>query len=260
METIQIEKNNQIATVVLNRPELHNAFNDVMIGELTEAFNQLSSDDDLRLIVLKGEGKSFCAGADLNWMRSMKDYSFEENYQDSQKLRSLFEAIDFAPVPVIGAVHGHALGGGVGLVCVCDYVLASDRAKLGFTEVKLGLIPAVISPFCFKKIGASNARAYFLSGEVFSSEIAKQIGLVHQVVERDNFDEALENVISRYLLAGPQAAREAKKLYRELESGREDIGSYTCQAIAKLRISEEGQEGMTSLLSKRSPTWVGGHS
>ena len=246
-----------VTYVRLNRPEIHNAFNDAMIFELTTFFQNLSDQGATRLIVLEGEGKSFCAGADLNWMKKMKDYSQEENFKDSQELRGLFEAMNNCHVPIIGKVHGAALGGGAGLVSVCDYVVAAADTKIGFTEVKLGLLPAVISPFVVAKIGHSNARAYFLSGEIFDAHKAYDLGLVHRVCEASELDQTVENQVGVFLKAAPIAAKEAKALCLNInEMVPSEVGDYTCKTIARIRIGDEGQEGMTALLEKRKPAWM----
>jgi methylglutaconyl-CoA hydratase len=254
---IESELKEGVLQISLNRPEIHNAFNELLIEEITLAFKKARDDKNVRLIVLTGEGKSFCSGADLNWMKSMKQYSMEENIVDSNKLFDMFETINNFNKPVIGKINGHALGGGIGLVSVCDYVISAENAKFGFTEVRLGLIPAVISKFCISKIGESNARAWFLSGEVFSSDKAKSIGLVHEVIPKDSIDVRTNEIIDSYLLAGPEASKEAKKLIREVISlGSEDIKKYTSNAIAERRVSDEGQEGMEALLEKRRAKWV----
>ena len=246
-----------VATVSLNRPELHNAFNDALITDLINCFKELEKNNDIRVVVLTGEGKSFCAGADLNWMKAMKDYSFEENVADSQNLAELFQTINAFSRPVIGRINGHALGGGAGLVACCDYVLAVDTANIAFTEVRLGLIPAAISPFVIAKIGESHARASFLSGAKINVSRAFVMGLVHQVTTLERLDQDLEVVLADFLLEGPHAARTAKELVREVVSAptKEAVRDYTCSAIAKARASEEGQEGMSSLLEKRKASW-----
>lgn len=248
-----------VAKVSLNRPEIHNAFNDELIAELTGLFDQMSDDPSVRLVVLTGEGRSFCAGADLNWMKSMVNYSEEENYKDSRNLAGLFESIDKCSKPVIGRINGAALGGGVGVVSVCDYVIAVDRAKFGFTEARLGLVPATISPFVIAKIGQSHARATFLSGTRFDAKKAYQIGLVHEVVSEDKLDEATEKAINEHLMAGPEASKVAKSLIENVikfsSEGEEKLTDYTCKTIAKIRISKEGQDGMNALLEKRKPSW-----
>lgn len=246
-----------VATVTLNRPEIHNAFNDQLIEELTHIFSELNNDDSVRVVVLTGEGKSFCAGADLNWMSSMVNYSKEENVQDSLKLAKMFQVINECKKPLIGKVNGHALGGGVGLVAVCDYAISHDKSKFGFTEVRLGLVPAVISPFCIRKIGESNARAYFLSGEMFNANKAQEIGLLHEVTSLENFELRVAEIIQSHLMAGPNAAISAKLLIQNvLNLPSEDITEFTCHEIANKRISKEGQEGMNALLNKSKPNWI----
>lgn len=256
MSLMSVENKDGVYTVCLKRPEIHNAFNDALIEELTQAFKEISH-SDARIVILTGEGKSFCAGADLNWMSSMVDYSMEENKADSLKLATLFEVINECPIPVIGKVNGHALGGGVGLVSVCDYVHTHEKAKFGFTEVKLGLIPAVISPYCIAKIGESNARAWFLSGDLFLASKAQEIGLVHQVSKLEDFEKDFEVTLKKFKLAGPKAARQAKSLIKNvLIKNKNEVMDYTCEEIARIRISEEGQDGMKALLNKSKASWV----
>ncbi|WP_419172293.1 enoyl-CoA hydratase-related protein [Halobacteriovorax sp.] len=247
-----------VCYITLNRPEVHNAFNDEMIAALTEEFLGLESDDSVRVVVLTGEGKSFCAGADLNWMKRMKDYSMEENIADSKKLAGLFHAINNLSKPVIGKVNGAALGGGVGLVACCDFVIASESAKFGLTEVNLGLVPAVITPFVIAKIGESNARHLFLTGERFDGKRALEIGLVHQVSLDRYYDADIVHMAKQLIKVAPKAQREAKKLIfgvKERLGNTEEVTDYTCNVIAKQRISDEGQEGMSALLEKRKPNW-----
>lgn len=246
-----------VATLSLNRPELHNAFNDELITDLTNCLGELEQNKNIRLLVLTGEGKSFCAGADLNWMKRMKDYSHEENVADSQKLAEMFAKLNAFSRPVIGKVNGSALGGGAGLVACCDYVVAVENAMIAFTEVRLGLLPAVISPFVIAKIGESHARASFMSGAKIPMSRAFVMGLVHQVTTHERLDEEVEKVIADFLLAGPEAARDAKRLvknvvrFESIEAARD----YTCNKIAKARVSPEGQEGMSALLEKRKASW-----
>ncbi|MEX0798197.1 MAG: enoyl-CoA hydratase-related protein [Bacteriovoracaceae bacterium] len=249
--------NNGAAWIELNRPEIHNAFNDKLIEELRHVFFELDKDDNCRMAVLTGAGKSFCAGADLNWMKSMVDYSKKENVEDSRKLAAMFAQIDNFSKVLIGKVNGAALGGGVGLVSVCDYVLASERAKFGFTETRLGLIPAVISPYCINKIGVSNARAWFMSGELFNAEKALEMNLVHQICPLEDLEEKMDELIESFLKAAPKAASEAKKLIKNVVNlPGSDVGEYTLEAIAELRVSKEGQEGMQALLNKSRPSWI----
>lgn len=245
-----------VSEVKLNRPEIHNAFNDELIAEIIDTFQSLEKDPSTLLVVLTGEGKSFCAGADLNWMKSMTNFSKEENIEDSKQLFRMFDIINNFSKPLIGKINGHALGGGVGLVAVCDYVLTHEKAKFGFTEVRLGLIPAVISPFCINKIGESHARAWFLSGELFMANKAYDLGLVHEVSPVENFESRFEEVLNSFLKAGPEASVEAKKLIKNVMLLDSNEDEYTCNAIAQRRVSSEGQEGMSALLEKRSAKWV----
>lgn len=248
-----VEKENYVKEVWLNRPEVHNAFNSELIEEMISVFSGFKNE---RLIILSGRGQSFCAGADLNWMKAMKSYTREENFQDSKRLARMFSIINDCDVPVIGRVNGHALGGGVGLVSVCDYVVAVPEALLGFTEVRLGLVPAVISPYCISKIGESNARAWFLSGERFPAEEAKRMGLVHEVVSAGDLDQRMEEVKKRFLMAGPESAREAKKLIKGVMKNLKSSEDLTCNLITERRVSAEGQEGMRALLEKDKPSWM----
>lgn len=253
MKHIEVVEKNGIVEVWMNRPELHNAFNAEMIQELTSAFASIKN---ARMVVLTGKGHSFCAGADLNWMKAMKDYSKEENFKDSKQLAKLFSTINECEVPVIGRVNGHALGGGVGLVSVCDFVIAVEDAMLGFTEVRLGLIPAAISPYCISKIGESNARAWMLSGERFTATEGMRMGLVHEVVGAGMLDARTQEIEKRFLAAGPEAAKEAKKLVRGVVKNLKGSEDFTCQMIADRRVSAEGQEGMRALLEKDKPAWM----
>ncbi len=258
-EMLKIDRNeNGVVTVTLNRPEIHNAFNDDLIARLSKTFIEIGNDETARLVILTGAGASFCAGADLNWMKAMVKYSQDENYKDSLKLANLFQTINSFTKPVIGKINGSALGGGAGLVAVCDYCLAVDTAKFGFTEVRLGLVPAVISPYVIAKIGESAARATFLSGEMFNAFYAKDIGLVHEVVSTHELDSCCEKVVTSFLKAGPKAAVTAKRLIKDvfgLVNRPDDLKDYTCRVIAGARISEEGQEGMGALLNKSKPSW-----
>lgn len=258
MKLHHIKIHEGVATITLARPEIHNAFNDELIAELTQSFAGMASGSGVRVVVLKGEGKSFCAGADLNWMKRMVDYSQEENIADAHRLADLFKTINNCPVPVVGLVHGAVLGGGAGLVAVCDYVIAAEDTIFGFTEARLGLVPAVISPFVMAKIGVSAARATFLSGRRFDANEALRMGLVHQVCKSTMFSAELDNVINEFKKAGPKAAREAKQLIQgviERTGKPDDQIAYTCKTIARLRSSDEGQEGMGALLEKRRPNW-----
>lgn len=251
-----IEKQKGVKEVWLNRPDLHNAFNAELIQEMIGLFESFKKDTDLRLIVLSGKGSSFCAGADLNWMKAMKDYSKEENFKDSKQLAKMFSVINECDVPVIGRINGHALGGGVGLVSVCDYVIAAENALMGFTEVRLGLIPAVISPYCLAKVGESFGRAWMLSGDRFTATEAKRMNLVHEVVLESELNQKTEEIVKRFLAAGPEAAREAKKLIKGVMKNLKGAEDFTCQMITDRRVSAEGQEGMRALLEKDKPAWM----
>lgn len=259
---IKNKYDNGVVELILNRPELHNAFNEELIESLTKTLKELENDPDIRLLVLTGSGQSFCAGADLNWMSKMKSYTFEQNLDDSKKLSEMFVTLNSFSKPVIGKINGHALGGGVGLVSVCDYVISSEEALFGLTEVRLGLVPAVISPFVISKIGESNARAYFMSGERFGAIRAKEIGLVHEVSSTTDLNEATQKVIKSFLLAGPEAAKIAKKLIfknkelNEIAKTNSKIQNYTCETIANVRVSSEGQDGMNAMLNKKKASWV----
>ncbi len=248
-----IEKEKGVKEVWLNRPELHNAFNAELIEEMISLFESFR---DERLIILSGTGASFCAGADLNWMKAMKNYTKEENFRDSKRLAKMFSAINECDVPVLGRINGHALGGGVGLVSVCDFVICNQDALMGFTEVRLGLIPAVISPYCIAKVGESNARAWMLSGERFNALDAKRMGLVHEVCKIDELDGKVEEYKKKFLAAGPEAAKEAKRLVRGVMKNLKASEDYTCQMITERRVSSEGQEGMRALLEKDKPAWM----
>jgi methylglutaconyl-CoA hydratase len=251
-----------VAAVTLNRPEIHNAFDDKLIAELTDVFAKIDKDEKVRLAVLSGNGKSFCAGGDLNWMRKMKDYSREENIGDSGRLEAMFAAIANFSKPLIGVVHGAAMGGGSGLTSVCDYVVASEDAMFGFTEARIGIAPSVISPYVIEKVGISYARAYFLSGAHFGAEVAKDMALIHRIVPRGELDAARDETIKEFLKAAPAAAMKSKALIKSIISlsrdakAREAIKTLTIETIADLRVSPEGQEGMDALLSKRKPKWV----
>jgi methylglutaconyl-CoA hydratase len=241
---LRIERDGHVLQVTLARPERRNAFDASLIAELTEAFEDVG---DARAVVLSGEGQSFCAGADVDWQRSAIDLSFDDNVEDALRLYRMCETIDRCPAPVIARVQGYALGGGSGLVACADIAVASPDAVFGFSEVKLGIIPAVISPFVLPKIGA-HARRYFLTGERFDACAALRIGLVHEVAE--NLDAAVERVIVEILSAGPEAVREAKKLIRERPAG-----DNTAQIAARLRAGDEGQEGLRAFLERRTPSW-----
>jgi methylglutaconyl-CoA hydratase len=244
---LRIERDPPVLRVTLARPERRNAFDASLIAELTDAFADVG---DARVVVLAGDGPSFSAGADVEWMRSSVELSYEENVEDALRLRRMLDAIDGCPAPVVTRVQGHALGGGCGLVACSDIAIAAREAVFAFSEVKLGIVPAVISPFALGKIGAGAARRYFVTGERFDAETALRIGLVQEVA--DDLDAATERVVSELLSAGPEAARAAKELARRPRSPEE-----TAARIAARRTSPEGQEGLRAFLEKRPPSWRG---
>jgi methylglutaconyl-CoA hydratase len=238
---LRIEREERILRITLARPERRNAFDAALIAELTEAFKDVG---DAGAVVLAGEGQSFCAGADVEWQRSSIDLSFEENVEDAHRLYLMCETIDRCPAPVVARIQGYALGGGSGLAACADIAVAASDAVFGFSEVKLGIIPAVISPFVLPKIG-QHARRYFLTGERFDAQTALRIGLVHEVT--DDLDAAVDGIVEEILGSGPQAVQEAKRLIRQRPGGEE-----TAQIAARLRTSEEGQERLRAFLERRS--------
>lgn len=248
-----------VARVTLNRPDVHNAFNAELIGELRLLFRRLADEaaESLRVVVLAGAGPSFCAGADVNWMRASLGLSKEQNEQDAMVMAEMFDALDRCPAPVIARVHGAALGGGMGLCAVSDLVIAEVGSKFGFTETRLGILPAVISPFVITKIGETHARALFPSGRRFDATRALRIGLVHEVVEGEGaLDAAVDTAVDDVLAAGPNAARAAKAIIREVRGlPHESTRWHTARRIARQRTSAEGQEGLRSFLEKRDPAW-----
>lgn len=253
---IAMSQDGAVLTVALNRPEVHNALTPTMIRELTAVFQTIPNQKDVRVVVLTGNGRSFCAGADLSFMRAAADYTFAENVQDGEAIFDLMLMVDQCPKPVIGRVNGAAIGGGVGLVSCCDIVVAVDRAKFGFSEARLGIVPAVISPFVLAKIGADNARELFLTGERFAAVQAQRIGLVNHVVAEEALDTAVNERIAQLLQAAPGAQAAAKELIRQVShQPKEATRGYTANLIASLRDSEEGREGMSSFLEKRKPWW-----
>lgn len=249
----------EVARVTLSRPDVHNAFNAELIGELRAAFHALAKESptELRAVVLAGDGPSFCAGADVAWMRASMGLSREANEQDAMVLAEMLDAIDRCPVPVITRVHGAALGGGMGLCAVSDVVIAESGARFGFTETRLGILPAVIGPFVIAKIGETHARALFPGGRRFDAGRALRIGLVHEVVEGvEALDEAVSSALSDVLAAGPTAVRAAKAIVREVRGlPHESTRWHTARAIAGQRTSAEGQEGLRAFLEKRKPAW-----
>ena len=255
METIVLEKNGPIYKLTLNRPDVRNAFNEKMIAELTTTFKNLEQDENGRVLIIKGEGESFCAGADLNWMKSMAEYTQQENYKDSDQLFEMFVSLEKLPMPVVGQVHGHVFGGALGLVACCDIVAAVDETKFCFSEVRLGLAPAVISSFVAKKMSRTQIHRWFLTGEVFESSQALEMGFIHFSDSKKKVHRFVEEITQQMSHNGPKAVRETKKLIQDLYSHQKDIRSRSVQLIADLRVSSEGQEGLKSFFEKRKPQW-----
>jgi methylglutaconyl-CoA hydratase len=246
-----------VARVTFCRPEIHNAFNSAVIAEMLAVFSRISETPDIRAVVLTGEGKSFCAGADLNWMRSVRTQSFDENLAEANALANLFWAIYTCRCPVIARVNGAAIGGGTGFVAVCDIAISAESAVFSFSEVKIGVVPACIGPYVIKKLGEGKARELFLTGERINARRAFDVGLVNSVVADTDLDSAVDKLIQQVLSSGPQAIATAKKLLSEVPGMTpEQFRPYTAEMIARLRQSDEGQEGMDAFLNKRMPRWV----
>lgn len=247
--------NRGVGRVTLNRPKVHNAFNQVMLQELIDVL-EAASEQDVRMVVLTGSGKSFCAGADLNWMQEVLHFNYEQNLVSSRKVSACFSSLYSFPRPTIAMVNGAAIGGGVGLVAACDISIAANGARFSLSEVTLGLVPACISPYVLRRIGEGRCRELFLSGERFDAYRAKELGLVNRVVEADILSAAVESMVARLLAGGPEAQRTVKELIAKVsEMDLEGAAEYTAEVIASLRVSPEGQEGMTAFLEKRLPAW-----
>lgn len=257
MSSVLIQRDGSILRITLNRPDVRNAIDEEVINSLSSAATAAADDRTLRAIVLAGNGKAFCAGADIGWMAKAIAYSRQENLSDAEDLARLMERFDTLPVPVIGRVQGSALGGGVGLAAICDIVVATDDAVFGLTEVKLGILPAVVAPYVLRKIGISPARELFLTGARFDALRAKEIGLVHEVVPADLLDAAVSRRVAEVLAASPAGIARAKALIREIAGAQPDhVIGLTTNAIAAQRVSEEGQEGLRAFLEKRKPSWT----
>lgn len=248
-----------VCTVTMNRPDVHNAFDDVLISRLERTFRGFQHRPEVRVVVLAGNGRSFSAGADLNWMKRMAGYTRQENFDDALALATMLEAIYRCPKPTIAHVQGAAFGGGVGLVAACDIALASDRATFALTEVKLGLIPATIGPYVVEAIGARACRRYFQTAERFSAAEAHRLGLVHEVCDEDHLDAKRDEIIAALLQGGPHAQAAARDLIGAVAHKPVDdaVLKDTAARIADIRVSDEGQEGLQAFLGKRKPAWVG---
>ena len=248
-----------IARVTLNRPQKHNAFDDGVIAELREAFDDLAKQEEVRVVVLASSGKNFSAGADLGWMKRMAEYDYEHNHRDAQLLAGMLKALYDLPQPTIARVQGAAFGGAVGLVSCCDMAVAGQSASFCLSEVKIGLIPATISPYVIKAMGERASRRYFTTAERFRAEEALRLGLVSEVVAEEQLDASVEKLIEALLQNGPEAVRASKQLVADV-TGRDitaDLIEDTCGRIARIRISQEGQEGLGAFLNKRKPNWLG---
>jgi methylglutaconyl-CoA hydratase len=255
---VEVTERNAVAIVVLNRPDVHNAFNGEVIAELTATFAALDADNDVRAVVIAGTGKSFCAGADLNWMKEIAGYSRAQNLADAQALAAMLRTLNGLAKPTIARVHGAAMGGGVGLVACCDIAIAAQEATFALSEAKLGLIPATISPYVVDAIGTRYARRYFLTAERFDAAEAYRIGLVHDLVQQTELDARINELLGALLVAGPQAQTECKALIRNVSHRPIDaqVIAGTARNIADVRASPEGKEGVAAFLGKRKAAWV----
>ncbi len=255
--TVRMDRDGAIARVTLNRPAIRNAFNDEMLADLLEIFGEIQSDGELRIVILSGAGQAFCAGADLTWMKRVVDYSRDENLADSLRLADMLRMIYTCPKPVIGRINGAAIGGGTGIVAACDISYAADSAVFAFSETKLGLTPAAISPYLLKRMGERNLREFFLTGARFSAARAVELGLINAAAPADDLDTLVAETVAQILSGGPQALASSKELIRQVaERSITDNGPYTAEVITDLRMSDEGQEGMNAFLEKRRPRWV----
>jgi len=256
--TLQITRDGAVARVFLNRPDVRNAFNDAVIAELTTAFTAFTADASLRVVVLGGHGKAFCAGADLSWMRAMADYSWEQNRADAQALADMLYAIWSCPVPVVGRVHGDCYAGGVGLAAVCDILVAAEGVNFCLSEAKLGLLPATIGPYVVKALGEQASRRYFTTAERFDAARAHALGFVHEVVAADALDAKVDELVAALAANGPAAVRACKALVHDVAARPIDaaLRADTARRIADIRASAEGREGVQAFLNKRKPAWL----
>jgi methylglutaconyl-CoA hydratase len=255
--TLDIQRQGAIARVFLNRPDVRNAFNDTVIRELSAAFRELGADASLRAIVLGGHGKAFCAGGDLNWMRAMADYSWEQNRADAQALADMLYTLYTCPVPLVGRVHGDCYAGGVGLAAVCDVLVAADGMNFCLSEAKLGLLPATIGPYVVRALGQQASRRYFISAERFSAVEAHRHGFVHELATADTIDAKVDAIVRALVANGPEAVKASKKLVQDLAGQplSPELRADTARRIADIRASDEGREGVQSFLNKRAPRW-----
>lgn len=249
----------RVARVFLNRPEVRNAFNDDVIRELTDAFRTLGADASLRCIVLGGHGKAFCAGADLNWMRAMAGYSWDENRADAARLADMLWTIRSCPLPVVGRLHGDTYAGGLGLAAVCDVLVAAEGVQFCLSEAKLGLLPATIGPYVVRALGEQASRRYFLTAERFDAARAHALGFVHEVVPADALDAKVDEIVAALVANGPEAVKACKRLVHDVAGAplSAELRADTARRIADIRASDEGREGVQSFLQKRAPSWLG---
>jgi len=255
VKTLLLQIDGPIARIKLNRPEVKNAFNAELIRELAGTLRAVEKNKKVRVVVLSGEGSFFCAGADLNWMKSFVGAAKKTNEADARHLVKLLQLLNNLKKPTIAQVHGAAIGGGMGLLAACDIVVAASSTFFALAEVKLGLIPAVISPFVIARMGASAARRYFLTGERFTADIALRLGLIHETVPIEELENTVAKIVRQFLSAGPEAVNEAKRLIQKVAGLPSSVHAYTVKTIARLRASPEAQEGMKAFLEKREPDW-----
>ena len=255
--TLEIQRDGAVARVWLNRPDVRNAFNDTVIAELSATFRELGADASLRAIVLGGHGKAFCAGGDLNWMRAMADYSWEQNRADAQALADMLYTLYTCPLPLVGRVHGDCYAGGVGLAAVCDVLVAADGMHFCLSEARLGLLPATIGPYVVRALGQQASRRYFISAERFSAAEAQRLGFVHELASADTIDARVDALVQALVANGPEAVKASKRLVQDLAGAplTPELRADTARRIADIRASDEGREGVQSFLNKRAPRW-----
>jgi methylglutaconyl-CoA hydratase len=256
-KTIEFEIDNTVATIYLNRPELHNAFNDIMISELTDCFVKVGKLENIRVVILRGKGKSFCAGADLNYMKGIAQFGYKENFEDGKRLANLFDTVYKCPKPTIAVVHGAAFGGANGLLAACDIVIADEDTTFAFSEVKIGISPATIGPYVLKRIGEFAGKELMMTGKRFKGKEAEKFGLVNKSVKDGKMETVLKEYIKQFMTSAPKAVEATKEMINKIVGNKlTDPMEYTADLIAQLRAADEGQQGMAAFLEKRRPGWV----